>query len=366
MATIAPTVLQPLVIRGIISRLKVNNTRMQDFFGAGLDGGSAIETQSGRRFAYDIFDMSREVAQGRLPGSPAKRIARHPVGNVTGTFPRVSEAVNLSGEEVHNMRRIGGPGAELDVNGSSFIQQQLGISKQRVVNHREFQLWAMLRGSYTYNQDGDDVDTGFSGGGITIDFQVPAGNKSKLDMLGDGDIIATAWDDAAAPIIGDLHAIHAAFESLCGLGLNHVWMNSTTWAFIVANTEVKAIAGTANRPFEVLTKTDDNDFTAVLAGAPWVTFHISNAVLNLDGTVTKMIDDTHAIFCPTPDPSWISYLEGSEPVADGPNMPWVERFGAHFHAKMVDDPAGADLHSVHNGIPMLKVPKAMAYGLIDY
>ena len=181
----------------------------------------------------------------------------------------------------------------------------------------------MLRGSYSYDEDGDDLRHGFTGGETTIDFRIPAGNLTQLDMLGGGNILDADWATAATDIPGHLHEINAAMIQLTGMGLAHVVLTSVGWQHIVNNTKVQAQGGSGMTAFESLQRVSGGEFTAMLRALPWLTFHVIDYGLEIwngsSETFTKLIEDDHAAFLPEPSPRWVQYLEGSEIVTEGPN-----------------------------------------------
>lgn len=350
-----PQVLHPGTINDVISQLDVINDRLQSFF----LGGGGRDSQSGRNFAYDVFNDSREVGGGRMPGTPPSRVKPQLVGTVRGAFPRWHESIPLLYEDIHNIRQIGS--MAVDTRGESYILKQERYLSQRATNHKEFQFAAMIRGKYYYTQDGDDLNVSLSSGAAEVDFQVPAGNKSQLNMLGAGDIIGVTWATASTDIPADLFQINAAFEQLIGRQLNHVWMNSATFQYVLNNDKVKALAGTANVVFDSFNRVGKNDFECKLKGLPMFTFHITDGLLNLSGTPTKLFANDEVMFCPEPDPTWIQYGEGSEIVVEYPGAAPTERFGAYFWAEPTTKPAGYELIGVLNGIPFLYNPYAIAF-----
>lgn len=368
---VLPQILMPTPINSVISQLNVVNDRLQSFFGGGVGGGNSQQFR-GRNFGYDIFNQTREVATGRAPGAPAGAIAPNPVGRVSGVFPRFNEKVPLLFEQIHNLRVIGGPTNQIDAAGESYIRRQAQILAQRFVNAREFQYAALLRGSYTYTISGDDLLQNFSGGSITVDYQVPSGNKTATggsfssNLAPNGtNLITAAWSNTSTDIPAQLYAINAAGEQLTGFPVKHVWCNSTVWNYVTSNTKIQGLSGTANVVFDVLTRSDNtHDFTATLRGMPWLTWHITDGGLNLNGTFTKFLPSTHASFLPDPSPEWVTYYEGSEVVVEVVGNQQQERFGSYFWAKPTDDPAGYQLHGVHNGIPALFVPGALLFGQV--
>ena len=352
-----PSILQPGVVNEIVSEVNVLNTRLQDFF----IGGAGARDVGGRNFAWDVFNDTRNVATARAPGVGPARIKRNPVGRVTGVFPRVHESIPLLGEEIHNLRRLGGNPMDLDRGGESYILAQQRYLAQRLANHKEFQYAAMIRGSYFYTQNGDDINVSLTSGQIEVNYRVPAGNKNQLDILGAGNIIGASWATDSTDIPGHLGEIDAAMESLVGLPIRHAWLNSKTMNYILKNTAIKGLAGTANVVFDRFDRAQNNDFEIVLAGWPNITWHVTNGVLAIDGTKFKLLPDDAIMFCPDPDPSWIEHYNGSEPVVEYPGAPMVERFGSYFWAETTTKPAGYELIDVYNGLPALKVPNAILY-----
>lgn len=367
MGVVLPQILQPDAILGVINRLKLVNTTCQDFLG--LRGAAVTDAFPIRRGSYDIFDSTRRVAGGRMPETSHAIVKKNPVGSVNVTIPRTADSMYVSAEYLDNLRRIGGPAGQNDVLGEDYILRQIGTLGQTVNNLKEFQAAALMRGAYYYQQSGDDIINSFTSSGAmhTVDFQVPSGNKTKLDMLGGGDILATSWDNAAAPIITDLLQINAAFQQLTGRGLRRVALTSVGWGYVVANTQVQAQAGTVNRVFEFINRNEeDESFTAKLHAIPWITWYITDEVLEIGGTATKLIEDDHASFVTDLGDDVIGRAAYYEPFSRWTGDPVEKRGEEYYWAKPVDNPSGHYLNVLYNAMPILKIPKSLAYGLIKY
>ena len=359
--------LAPSTIRKAISQLELPGTSLQTLLGWGLGGRNVIR-QSGRNFSYDVFNITRKVATGRVPGQASSRTKAQKVAHVSAVFPRAAETIELLDEDLLNRREIGGTDSSLDRGGEVYLTRQEAYLAQRFANLIEFQTAAMLRGSYSYDHDGDDLRHGFSGGETTINFRIPAGNLGQLDMLGAGEILDADWATAATDIPSHLSQINAAMVQLTGMGLAHVVMTSTGWQHVINNTKVQEQGGSGGAVWQSLGRTSSGEFTAVLKALPWITFHVIDYGLEIwngsTETFTKLIEDDHAAFLPEPSPRWVQYLEGSEIVTEGPGGPKHERFGFYAYAYPTHDPSGWELAAVMNGIPALYTPSAIAYGLI--
>jgi hypothetical protein len=362
-----PQILQPAIINETVSRLKLSNTSLQKFWGM-QKGGSNVQQTPGRRGSYDIFNDHRNIPPMRYPGAAAATLAPQPVGNVPFMVPRIAFKIPLSMELLNNLRPIGGPASQVDTMGETYIVEQTRKAAEYIANQREFMLASLFRGSYTYTPSGDDLVQAFTGGSYTVNYQIPSGNLSQLNMLGAGSIISTAWSNNAADIPGNLYAIDAAFTQLCGRRLTDVWVTSKMWNYVLQNTEVHNLAGTAAKPFIDIARDagDSNNFTAQLVGVPWVTFHVTNQGINISGTFTKLIDDTAAAFVAEPGPDVATLYECSEPVVEMPGQAPVARFGEYYYATTWSDPACYMLFCLGNFLPVLKNPYAIAYGTVNF
>lgn len=364
-------VLGTLSILDRISQIDLPGTSLQRLLGWSISS-FATPTVSGavvdhdlRSGQYDIFDVTRKPATGRVPGTAMSRQKPQKVGYVRFTIPRSAEVIPLTDEDMRQRRGIG-ENLGLTRNGMSYIEEQEMYLAQRFANIIEFQAAAMLRGSYTFDQNGDDLEHRFTGGEVTVDFQVPSGNKDQLNMLGAGDIIGASWATASTDIPLHLININAAMIQLTGQGLAHVICRGQTWNNVINNTAVKAQAGTSSTPFETINRVSAGEFTARLRALPWITWHIVDYGLEVwDGsshTFTRLLEDDHVSFLPEPNSSWLEYIRGGEDVTEGENGPKSFQYGFYPFAYNTFDPSGVALAAVFNGIPSLKRPKAIAYG----
>ena len=383
---ILPDLLALSNVTGVFSRIKAPGDVIQRFYGMQM-GGPNVDTITTRHYTYDVFDYQRGIARGRAPGTGPARVAPVPVGSVAVRVPRFYEKVELDYETLSNIRAIGENAGVQDKMGLKYIERQARELKRKQQNAREFLVGSILRGgSWAMWTNGEDFIPVYSLGsatGFTVDMQVPAGNKTKLDMLGAGDIIGTSWDNTNAPIIGDLLQISGAFQQLVGMPLDTVWVNDDMWLNVLKNTQVINTAGSANTPFaqyEMLksgvgTNEDSQPVglqRAVLRGIPWVTWNIYSGVVEVlntstgAATTTKLIPDNTATFHIKHDPSWFDFVDGGEIVKENAMAPAVMRTGHVAWAKEVDEPARVELHSLQNGLPRLTVPKAVAHGTVVF
>lgn len=373
-------ILSPSVVNRVISRIKVPQSRLQHFFGMQL-GGPNNHPIGRRIFSWDIMDKVRTIAQMVAPGAGPARLAPQTVGRVAGTFPRIHEEVPLDLEKLNNIRALGRPAGEIDQMGLNYITRQEERLAQRFANFREFMVSRMLKGSFDVLQVGESYNPVDSGGTFSVDYRVPAGNKSQLNMLGSGNIIDGRWDNSGTSILTHLLKVNQAMEQLTGRPLRHIWTDSTVWQYVLSNTQIHDIGGTANTVFQLWDSVEErgpdglptNEFVAVLKACPWVKWHIYDAGLDVMGssgstTFKRFFDSTNGevSFLPDPGSDWVEMCIGSEPVIDSYGSPAVERFGFYAWTFTNIKPACIELLAVDNAIPALYIPSAIAFGNVIY
>ena len=362
-----------------ISRLKVPNSRMQQAIGMQI-GGPHVTSPGGMSVSWDIMDATRTLSTGRPFGAGPATTAPQIIGQVTAAMWRTHEKILILESRVFRTRPLGRPHGTVDTRGQGYITKQEKYLAQRVRNTREFLVSRMMRGQFDVLMTGEDYILVDSGGTFTVNFQVPAGNLTTLNMTDlDGTsvhgaaILGGDWQTDATDIIGDLLQINAAFEVQHGRPLRHVWINSNEVENLFSNTGIVNAGGTANTIFNSFTPDAtrspdgvlDTGFTMVLRALPWLTFHIYDAGLVVNGTFTKFIPDNKAIFLPDWESDMGEWNEGSDIVAENLLDQGREVFGFHAWTTRVIDPPGWELKVIDVGIPGLYMPFSVAYGTIS-
>lgn len=357
------------VVTRVLSTIKVPNDRIQTWLGINPDGPGARDV-GGKVAEWDVFDHTRKLARGRPSGTGPGTRSPQIIGHVTMAMYRSHEQIPLLLDRIFRTRPLGGQYGEVDRAGTQYVTAQERYLAQLFRNTREFIASRVLRGGFQVKITGDDFDPVDSGGHFSVNLQVPAGNKNQLNMLGGGDIINTSWATVAtADIMQDCMQINAAFEQLHGYPLRHVWCNSTMIANVFNNAKMQAMAGTANRVFRQFTPTgilgpdgtEDTGFTVVFEALPWLTWHVYDGGLEVDGSFTKFFPDTNAAFLPDPNPDWLEWLNGSEMVAENLMDGGSEKMGlAGWTTKQID-PAGFALKSLDSGMAALYKPNCVVW-----
>jgi hypothetical protein len=338
------------------------------------------------RFAtFRLDDVTRVVGKARAPGTGPASVAVNPVGDVRVSCARFHEKVRLLGEFLTNLSPIIGPNSQIDTGGQNYIARQITHLSEKYNNTIELMATGMLQDNLYFQLSGDNLLPVIGAPaspnlGFQIPFQVPSGNKNQLNILGTGNIITTGFQNVGALIIKNYLSIQAALTQLSGYQPRHVWMNSLMWYNHLVNTEVRNTAGSANTPFAQYDQVQDRafdgmvmpEFTAILRGLPWLTFHIADDVLvtNSDvdpswstapsaATFIKVCPDNQIFIVPDPMPDWTEMYLGAEYISENAGQPMMLKRGYTLWKEWVTQPSCIELISLMNAIPLLYIPKAI-------
>ena len=377
MATLNELLAPQVLFKSVVNRVKKAGDTLQRHYG--LQIGASGEDIPGRTGAYDIYDSVRVPSNMRAPNTGPARIAANPIAQQAVTCARFYESVPLYYDRIFPLRRMGGPASEVDSGGQDYIEHQKATMRERMASAREWMCAGMMRGSSQVLVSGDNWIPVYTGGTFTIDWLVPASNKTTLDMTGNGAIIANLWSDVVnADIFAQVMAIDAAFQQQHGWPLRHIWINGLIWSYVTNNAGLKARCGSSNmviaeNPAWMATagvNTSDtvaNEQVAEIRCLPGIKWHVFNAGLTINGTFTKFLADSgaaSAVFTPEPDQAWIAPISGSEWIQENEVQPATERRGEYFYPTYYREPARIELTAWGLWLPALKVPKCMAIGSV--
>ena len=372
-------ILQPITLTKVVSRQMAAEKWILQFMGMAPGGANEEFFGHGRDGSYQVFNNTRQIARGRAPGTAAASAKRNPIGRVPITYPRQHERIEMLAEDLHNLSTIGDPRTR-DEAGAAMIRRQMSFQAQKAANWRATLVIGMLRDELFVHTDGDDWTMNFTTAGsqFRINHQMPAGNKTQLDMLGTGNIIGQSWDNPSADIPGDLNGIDAAFQELYGGRLENIICTGAIWQHVLNNDNTASQAGISNtafRRFERMVGTREdgsplNVSVGEISARPGLLFYITDEGLDLGApdseTFTKYVGANEAIFMPNVDIGTFSFQLGSEPIAEFDGGPKTTRVGLSAWSKESADPTVTAIYVLDNGLAINHIPNSVAYGTVVF
>lgn len=371
-------------VRGVFSQVKSTGTLFQDFFGLRA-GSPGTDQVSGMSFGWDIFNNTRTLAGGRAPDAPAATVRPKPIGHVTAQALRMFEKIILLDSKLFNMRPLGGNIGTIDKMGQSYAARQYAYIAKRFQNAMEFMISRMFRGGFSIKISGDDhilIEYQATGAVVDVNYRVPATHLGTMELGTGATMFPVSWADPAASIVDNIYAMDEAQERECGWPFRHIFVDGLTFAKIQNNTQLRNITGTSNRVFASLTQREiggeeinrSTAYDVVFGALPLHTFHVYNAVLNVDKLVdsttvansSKMIPYGKAIFTPDPSSDWIGKMTGSEPIRRNVMSGFEEARGFTSWPVTITQPAGHEMNFLEIALPILRVPAAIGYGTVIF
>ncbi len=401
MAVSLHSLLTPQVILKAVSRIRKFQGRLGRWIGfqpnrfnpdtVSIEGPNT--RQGDTRFAtFRLDDVTRVVAKARAPGTGPASVPPNPVGDVRVSCARFHEKIRLLGEFLGNLSPIIGPNSQIDVGGQSYIARQTVHLAEKYNNTVELMTTGMFQDNLYFQMSGDNLLPVIGAPtapnlGFQIPFQIPAGNKNQLNLLGTGNVILTGWQNTGAPLIKNTLQIQAAMTQLTGYQPRHYWCNSLLWYNVLLNAEVRNTAGSSNTPFAQYDRVQERavdgmpqpEFAAELRGVPWIQWHIADDVIVTGGDVdpswaqgaaevtagttqfVKVCPDNTVIIAPDPSADWTEMYNGAEYISENPGQPLQLKRGYTFWKEWVTQPSCIELIALMNALPLLYVPKALAF-----
>lgn len=376
--------LEPQVLTRVISQVAASSDWLANLLGVQPGGKNIVNEGHGREGAYHIYNNTRKIAKGRAPGTAAGRRPAQGMGKVKFDYPRMHDSVAMKAETLHNLGKIDNP-AIRDRAGEEFIRRQTTTLSQLAGNWRKAMCVGMMRDSLYVLVNGDDEylvfdDPTLAGKeGWRINFQMPAGNKARLNMTGSGDLITGSFASDATDVPLILGDINAAFQQLNGGYLAATICNWKVWNAITNNAFVAKKHGTSSPPFTALewdkedkmAKTMKNVFRCRLNFMPDTIFYVTDEVMEvgeLGSESLKKIVETNrcAFFGFDPGDEVVGCYEGSEPIAEYDGGPVEVKVGLQSWSVSRSNPTSTDIYVLDNAMIVNHIPTSIAYGEVIF
>lgn len=326
-----------------------------------LTANRSVDT---RQVSVDVVESSRQTAKLVGPGSPAASRGLQKVESRSFTIPRFAEEITIEGDTLLHLRGLGTSNQQ--DRGASYVDFQLAEKARRFTNTRTAMIFSLLKhGAMYFANDGNgafDLLPTSSGADLTIDLQVPSGNKTSLGG------ILTDWSATSTDIVEEIQGGLELARKTAGLPIRHVFYGPNVRKYVAQNDLSQAfINGDPTLAQQLRMGSIPNGF-----GDMGLTWHPLRSAFfeDADGTNQDLFTGDEVIFTPDPSPEWYELIEGGEPVVDSidvtsiedatNNMTVVNGMGAYAYWKQ--NPASMSCITFDNVLPALRIPSAIFIG----
>lgn len=366
-------------IQGVFNRTSSAPTFFQQFFRMRpTDVAGQINFGLARTGFYDLWKHTLTMSQLRAPKTGPNRIPMKPIGQAQATVARIYESIPYDYGDIFGLRGLGT--GELDNRGSGIIARQNMYMAARVKNAVEFMISRMFRGAgFAITQTEESfLLAEFGAGTVNVSYNVPAANVDTIAIVTG---VAGAWNNTATKVKDQLLQLNARGEMLTGLPIRHFIMNSTTYSYLEAISQLATLRGTALPVFsdfrgnqiETTSATRESGFSVMFPAMPQFMFHIYDGVsvttaqtdpaTRTTANTTKYVPDGKVIATPDPDPGgWHGTATCQEPVRKDRNGKGYDMVsGLDSWTWPIDEPPGEDLRVLLNYVPILFNPDSIYY-----
>jgi hypothetical protein len=330
---------------------------------------TANRTTEGDRGEYLRVEGTRQNATIARYGAPSKH--QEPVGIKNTPVKLLHSFEDFSHDPALLQLLIS------EAGNSSMLRQQLAretISRQlevfgtRFKNLRMSAVYSILAtGKIVYGNSGElysPADSaGYAAAANTIDFGVPAGNKSQLNVFGTGNLL-TNWTATNPGILKQLKAVKKASRKLTGFPITHAFYTESVPNYIANDPVIQAIIKGSSRVAEEAITAEIPESVGKLKWIP-----IDQAFF-VDGqnNARDWFADPTVVFTPDPSIDWWEFVEGTYPVPRSIQLAaamdavlgnFQQVAGPFSYASITINPPGITHYAGDTFLPVLKNPKAI-------
>lgn len=325
---------------------------------------SMTRTVTGDYGTYTLIEGTRETARMVQYGAPSVRRALKGVKVVPVKLIHSFEHQFHDPMVLQNLLRYDRP--EVQQLGSMEIARQTAEFRQLFDNLRTASLAMTLNLGFIYfDADGNLLPSSGSAV-VSVDFQIPSGNKDQLDVFAAGAIIGAKWSAAGTDIVGQVAAIRDASLQKTGYPLEVAYYGENVLGYLLGNTSISALA--KGNP-AIAASLLQNEIPDGLLGLRWRRV-AGVRYTDHNGTSQSLWHENGVTFCPAPSRDWYELLEGTYPVPTNIGTITADALeaiqggitlarGIFQYAQVLSDPSTVKHLAGDTMLPVIKVPGAV-------
>lgn len=250
---------------------------------------------------------------------------------------------------------------------------------QFVINHENLRKactqLVLANGQLNFDGDGNLLPSS-SGQVEQVNFQIPAGNQSQLNVFGAGNILDTGWQLNTTDIPKHIRLIKRASVQLTGKRMRYALYGINVPSYINENDfTLDYLARNPPRNEQIL---DTADMPSDLFGLTWIPM-AEGFWTDQNGTIQKTWGDDNVTFCPDPAEEglgeWWTIMQGSYDVPSSINIAGdgiaafdnlVRKYGRFAYGQVSANPPTVMVYNGDTMMPVIKNPKAVFQAVVNF
>ena len=328
----------------------------------------------GKTGEYTMYAGTRETARIVTYDAPARARTMTGVKKVPVSLLHTFESLPANPTVLMQLQSEDSP-VRQDM-GRQTIARNLVDFGQRLRNLRVCAIYSIFRYGAIYFDASGNLLPNSTGAYFSLDFQIPAGNKNQLDILGEGDIIDASWATAGTDIVTHVRKIRRAARVKTGYKIQHAFYGANIPGHLLGNTDIATLIA-ASPTLATAIANSPSEIPQGLLGLQWHpvddAFFVAGGGTDVfggdaTGTVQSWSLDDGIVFTPDPSPDWWGFAEGTYPVPTTTDIvsgmeaalsSFSQVQGAFSFAKCTHNPPGVEHFAGDTFLPLLKNPWAV-------
>lgn len=316
---------------------------------------------TGNTGTYYQVEGSRKTATLVQYGAPSVRRALSGVAEKPFTLAHFAENIEIPAADLENLESDTG---EKQALGEQEVMRRLEETRTILDNGRAAMVMsAICLGAIYYGASGNLLPSS-SGAKVSIDYGVPAGNKSQLNIDGSGSVIAASWATAGTSILKHVQNLKSKARKKNGYKLKHAVYGANILDYFTANTTLKEYLVRNPRYNDAFSNGEIAD--GFLGFTWWPGYEAF--FQDKDGTNQDLLGADQIAFFPEVDATWYERVEGTNTVPRDMNVSadvsaalknTMQATGMFAYAELKTDPVCAKMVYGDTYLPLIKVPGAL-------
>ena len=316
---------------------------------------------NGNQCSYYQVEGTRKTATLVQYGAASVKRTLSGVSEKSVIIPHFAENIEINPDDMENLEDENGNVQEL---GEKEVMRRVEETNDILDNGRAAMVMSAICLGAIYYGAGGNLQASSSGAKVSIDFGVPAGNKSQLNIDGSGNVIGASWATASTPFLKHAQNLRSKARKKNGYKPKHAVYGANILEYVTNNTTLKEYLVRNPRYNDAFANGEIADGFLGFTWWPGYDAFFQDST----GTNQDLLGADQIAFFPDVDPTWYERVEGSKRVPKDAGVTagiseslknTMRVHGKFAYGEMMTDPVAAKMVYGDTYLPLIKVPGAL-------